>query len=69
MSNIEQANEFKAKGNEAFKNKDWKAAIEHFTHAINCNPNDHVFYSNRAGSYINIGEFGSALEDSNKCIE
>ena len=69
MSNIEKATEFKAKGNVAFKNKDWNAAIDYFTQAISCNPNDHVFYSNRSGSYINLGQFDKALEDANKCIE
>jgi uncharacterized protein HemY len=34
MSNIEKANEFKALGNEAFKNKQYNDAIKYFTQAI-----------------------------------
>ena len=69
MADIQKANEFKAKGNEAFKNKDWQTSIDYFTQAIACNPNDHVFYSNRSGSYINLGQYGKALEDANMCIQ
>ena len=44
---MQEAAEWKAKGNQAFKDKNWPTAIEAFTNAIECNPNDHVFFSLR----------------------
>lgn len=66
---IEKANEFKALGNEAFKNKNYDDAIKYFTQAIENNPNDHVFYSNRSGSYLNNGDYDKALEDADQCVK
>jgi stress-induced-phosphoprotein 1 len=65
---MEKANEFKTLGNEAFKNKQYEEAIKYFTQAIECNPNDHTFFSNRSGSYANSGKYEKALEDANTCI-
>ena len=69
MSNQQLALEFKTKGNEAFKAKKWQEAIEFFTKAIEYNPNDHVFYSNRSGSYLNNGQYQQALQDAEACIK
>jgi tetratricopeptide (TPR) repeat protein len=69
MSSIEKATEFKNLGNEAFKNKQYEEAIKYFTQAIECNPNDHTFFSNRSGSYANSGQYQKALEDANACIK
>jgi stress-induced-phosphoprotein 1 len=41
------AEEFKAQGNKAFTQGDYKSAIEHFTQAIQLAPDNHVLYSNR----------------------
>ena len=57
MSDLPKAGEYKALGNEAFKNKKYEEAIEHFSKAIECNPNDHTFFSNRSASYVNIGKY------------
>lgn len=40
--------EFKNKGNEAFKNKDYPTAVEFYTKAIEANSNEPSFYTNRA---------------------
>lgn len=42
-----QALEEKDKGNEFFKKKDFENAIIHFTNAIDIDPTDPVFFSNR----------------------
>jgi serine/threonine-protein phosphatase 5 len=39
---------FKDQGNKAFAAKDWPAAIEYYTKAIEKDPNQPTFYSNRA---------------------
>lgn len=65
----EQAIEFKNKGNEAFKAQRYAEAIEYFSKAIQCNPNDHVFYSNRSGAYLNNKQYQEALDDAETCIK
>ena len=69
MSNNQLAADFKNKGNEAFKAQRYQEAIDLFTKAIDCNPNDHVFYSNRSGSYLNNGQYDEALQDAETCIK
>lgn len=69
MSNVEKALEFKALGNEAFKNKQYQEAIKYFNQAIECNSNDHVLFSNRSGSYLNSGNYQKALEDAETCVK
>lgn len=65
----DKATELKNLGNEAFKNKNYEEAIKYFTQAIECNPNDHVFYSNRSGSYLNAGKYQEALQDAETCVK
>lgn len=68
MSNIEEANKHKALGNDCFSNKKYEEAIQHFTKAIECNPNDHVFYSNRSACFASLDQYEKALEDATKCV-
>lgn len=68
MSNIEEATKYKTLGNECFSAKKFPEAIEHFTKAIELNPNDHVFFSNRSACYANLEEYDKALEDATRCV-
>jgi len=43
-----RAVELKNKGNQAFKEHDWDAAIEFYTKAIELNDKEPTFYTNRA---------------------
>lgn len=61
--------DFKNKGNAAFASKDWTAAIEHYTAAINLDPTKPVYFSNRAQAYIKTEAFGYAVADASKAIE
>lgn len=63
------ANDYKLQGNKAFAAKDFNKAIELFGKAIEIDPTNHVFFSNRSGAYINLGKNEEALADANKCIE
>jgi stress-induced-phosphoprotein 1 len=65
----EKANELKAQGNTAFQSGKFEEAVNLFTQAIELNPNDHVFYSNRSGAYASLKNYENALNDANKCIE
>src|SRR5688500_13783577 len=68
MSNIEEANKYKALGNECFSAQKYEEAIQHFSKAIELNPNDHVFYSNRSACYSNLNQYEKALEDGAKAV-
>lgn len=47
-SDAEAATELKVKGNKAFAQHDWLAAVDFYTQAIEKNPKDPSFYCNRA---------------------
>lgn len=61
MSNLEEAQKFKTLGNEAFQDGLYEESIKHFTKAIELNPDDHIFYSNRSGSYASLKKYKEAL--------
>ena len=55
-------------GTKAFTQKDFDKAVEHFTKAINENPNDHTLYSNRSACFYNLNKHDEAINDAEKCI-
>ncbi|CAM9370835.1 unnamed protein product [Chrysoparadoxa australica] len=63
------AAEFKAKGNAALQAKDYDEAIAHYTKAIELEPSNHVFYSNRSAAYLSKGDAQAALSDADLCIK
>ena len=50
------ADESKQAGNAALAAKDYAAAIQHFTKAIEIDPDHHVYYSNRSAAHLHAGE-------------
>jgi serine/threonine-protein phosphatase 5 len=48
----DQAVAFKNQGNKAFAAHDWATAIEFYTKAIELNPKEPTFYSNRAQVFM-----------------
>jgi stress-induced-phosphoprotein 1 len=69
LSFLLQAAAAKARGNDAFVKGDFAAAVTAFTEAIEQDPTDAVFYSNRSGAYASLKQFDKALQDANKCVE
>jgi tetratricopeptide (TPR) repeat protein len=63
------AAEWKAKGNAALTGGNYDEAIDAYTKAIELDPNDHVFYSNRSAAYLSKGDAELALKDGEKCVE
>ena len=59
----------KNKGNTALKAGKIQEAISHYTEAIELDPENHVFYSNRSAAYIQAKKFHEALDDAEKAIE
>jgi len=65
---VVQANTAKEKGNELFKEGDYKGAIRMYTLALRIIPNDAVYLSNRCASYLKLGMFDKALVDAQKTV-
>ena len=61
--------ELKNKGNVAFQAGQFEEAIKLFSEAIEINPNNHVYFSNRSGAYASLENYEKALEDAEKCVE
>jgi len=64
-----QAEKFKDKGNELFKQKKYAEAIEQYTFAVECDPNNHTYYTNRAACYATMGEWEKCLRDAERSIQ
>ncbi|KAL0637138.1 Palmitoyl-protein thioesterase 1 [Maublancomyces gigas] len=64
----EQALELKNKGNGAIAKKDWAAAVDLYTEAIELDPTA-LYYSNRAHAHIKMETYGLAIMDATKAIE
>jgi stress-induced-phosphoprotein 1 len=62
------AKEFKDAGNGFLTAGKFEEAIEAYTNAIELDPTDHVFYSNRSAAYLSAGDAHSALADGSECI-
>jgi tetratricopeptide (TPR) repeat protein len=63
------ANLLKDEGNAAFQAGDVQKAINLFTQAIQLDPDNHVFYSNRAAAFMKADSKSKALHDAEKCLE
>eukprot|EP00747_Dinoflagellata_sp_TGD_P054365 gnl/TRDRNA2_/TRDRNA2_148969_c0_seq2.p1 gnl/TRDRNA2_/TRDRNA2_148969_c0~~gnl/TRDRNA2_/TRDRNA2_148969_c0_seq2.p1 ORF type:complete len:489 (+),score=127.02 gnl/TRDRNA2_/TRDRNA2_148969_c0_seq2:57-1523(+) len=68
MRNQQAAAEQKAQGNAAVSSKRWKDAVGFYTKALEQDPLDHVFYSNRAACHAELEEFDKSLRDAERCI-
>eukprot|EP00760_Papus_ankaliazontas_P023266 PhM_4_TR2009/c1_g2_i1/m.3003/K09553/STIP1; stress-induced-phosphoprotein 1 len=66
---MSSSDDFKAKGNDEFRNKNFEAAIGYFTQGIEVDANNHVLYSNRSACHASLGQWDKALTDAQKCVE
>ncbi|KAI4385064.1 hypothetical protein MLD38_003130 [Melastoma candidum] len=55
--------------NEAFKARKFSLAINLYTKAIELNPNNAVYWANRAFAHTKLEEYGSSIQDASKAIE
>ncbi|KAF4569510.1 hypothetical protein EYR40_008485 [Pleurotus pulmonarius] len=60
---IALAEKTKERGNVAFKEKRFSEAVELYTSAIDLNPNEPAYLTNRAASYMAMKRFRPALQD------
>lgn len=64
------AEEFKQKGNDAFRQKNFTEAIGYFSQAIDASPvPNHVLYSNRSACYASLHNYQDALKDAEECVK
>jgi stress-induced-phosphoprotein 1 len=63
------AEQAKNKGNEAYKSRDFPSAISHYTVAMEADPKNMVYPTNRAAAYYEAGQYEKCIEDCNKAIE
>ncbi len=68
MHNEAEAQRLKEEGNQAYKNKEYQRAINCYTKAIQIFPSDANFYSNRALSFFNLGQFAQCISDCDKAV-
>ncbi|KAF1323395.1 putative molecular chaperone, partial [Globisporangium splendens] len=65
-----QAEAFKAEGNRLLAAKSYADAVEMYSRAIELDPDNAVYFSNRSAAYLAMGDArGKALKDAEKCIE
>lgn len=56
-------------GNAAYKKKDFDAALEHYSKALEIDPTDITFYNNVAAVYFEQKEFEKCIKECEKAIE
>jgi len=56
-------------GNQRYKTKDYRGAIEAYSSAIEADPSTPAYYTNRASAYMMVNDFKSAVTDCSKAIE
>lgn len=65
-----QAEGFKAEGNRLLAAKELAQAVEMYSRAIELDPDNAVYYSNRSAAFLAMGDArGKALKDAERCIE
>ncbi|XP_024188925.1 ankyrin-1 isoform X2 [Rosa chinensis] len=64
-----RAAEAKLRGGDAFSRKDYQAAVDAYTQAIDLDPTDAIFLSNRSLCWLRLGQAEHALADAKACRE
>ena len=64
----EKAEMYKNKGNDEFKKGQFNAAINFYSDAIECDPNEPAYYTNRAIAFIKQEKFLMAKQDCQRAL-
>jgi len=67
MANVAAEN-WKNQGNQAFQKGNNQEAIKCYSKAVEIDPKNHVYYTNRATAYANIEDWEKCLSDSDKAV-
>eukprot|EP00922_Rhytidocystis_sp_ex-Travisia-forbesii_P039415 GHVS01058602.1.p1 GENE.GHVS01058602.1~~GHVS01058602.1.p1 ORF type:complete len:567 (-),score=104.88 GHVS01058602.1:102-1802(-) len=63
-----EADEWKDKGNVLYKQREFKEALEAYDKAIEINPADISYHSNKGAVYIEMGEYDQCIEECEKAL-
>lgn len=69
MADSAKALEEKEKGNTAYKNREFAAALEHYDRAIELDPSNVTFLTNKAAVYFEQGEWDKCLETCDLAVD
>ena len=69
MSNSVEAEAKKELGNQAFGSKDYEKASSYYTEAIELDPTNHVYFSNRSACYASTKKWEKSAIDAKECIK
>ncbi|TSP46835.1 Serine/threonine-protein phosphatase 5 [Bagarius yarrelli] len=64
-----EAEKLKEKANNYFKEKDYENAIKYYTEALELNPSNAIYFSNRSLAYLRTECYGYALADATRALE
>lgn len=65
---IAEAEQLKTEGNDQMKVENFSAAVEFYSKAIALNPENAVYYCNRAAAYSKLGNYAGAVQDCEQAI-
>ena len=68
-TNRKSAEELKLKGNEEFKKRNYDAALQHYTRAIELYPKELTYFLNRAGVYHELKEYDKVVQDCTHIVD
>ncbi|KAM3620377.1 uncharacterized protein V6R79_022280 [Siganus canaliculatus] len=63
-----EAETLKSEGNDHMKVENYSAAVEFYSKAIAINPQNAVYYCNRAAAYSKLGNYAGAVQDCEQAI-
>lgn len=67
--NKEQAQEKKELGNSFISKKEYSQAVKMYTEAIQLDPSQAIFFSNRALAYLELQKYQEVIDDCDKCLK
>ncbi|XP_059385224.1 small glutamine-rich tetratricopeptide repeat-containing protein alpha-like isoform X2 [Carassius carassius] len=65
---LAEAEHLKTDGNDQMKVENYSAAVEFYSKAIQLNPQNAVYYCNRAAAYSKLGNYAGAVQDCERAI-
>ncbi|XP_062868690.1 small glutamine-rich tetratricopeptide repeat-containing protein alpha [Trichomycterus rosablanca] len=65
---LAEAEQLKSDGNEQMRVENFSAAVEFYSKAIQINPQNAVYYCNRAAAYSKLGNYAGAVQDCERAI-
>ena len=68
MARQRESLEAKERAIEAFNEQNYRGAVDLLKKAIKLDPENHIFYSNRAAAYMALEQYDRALGDADECI-